>query len=54
MWEITAVCSDPACDEEVLLWVREIDEVDREVCACGCCLVTLRVASFEPLVAAGR
>jgi hypothetical protein len=54
MWEVTVVCSDPDCAEELELWVADLDEAEAEVCSCGCCLVVLRVAGFEPLVPAGR
>jgi hypothetical protein len=49
MWAIDVVCSDPACSEEREVVVEELDEVDRVVCDCGCCVVTLSVAAFEPL-----
>jgi hypothetical protein len=54
MWEVKVVCSDPDCAEEIQLWVEDIEEVDAEVCACGGCVFLVSVASFEPLVPAGR
>lgn len=49
MWIVRVVCSDPDCAEEQEAIVAELDEVDSVVCECECCVVTLAVASFEPL-----
>lgn len=49
MWIVKVVCSDPGCAEEQELVVAELDEADAAVCDCGCCVVTLSVAGFEPL-----
>lgn len=52
MWMVQLVCSDPECAEERELVVTELDEVDTAACDCGCCLVVLSVANFEPLALA--
>lgn len=54
MWIVKVVCSDPDCAEEQEIVVAELDEADAAVCGCGCCVITLAVASFEPLALAGR
>lgn len=53
MWIVKVVCSDPDCAEEQEIVVAELDEADAAVCACGCCVVTLSVANFEPVALAG-
>lgn len=53
MWIVKVVCSDPDCAEEQEIVVAELDEADAAVCDCGCCVVTLSVAGFEPLALAG-
>jgi hypothetical protein len=54
MWIIQLVCSDPECAEERELVVSDFAEVDAAACDCGCCLVVLSVANFEPLVLAAH
>jgi hypothetical protein len=49
MWEIDVICSDAACSHEFELWVEDLEEVDRAVCPCGCCVVTLTIAVHEPI-----
>ncbi|HEU4599124.1 MAG TPA: hypothetical protein VFS26_05215 [Solirubrobacterales bacterium] len=49
MWQVLVVCS--ACAEESEVLVEDLDDVDREVCACGYGYVVLSVASFEPVYA---
>ena len=49
MWHVEVVCSDPRCGEELELWVEDLEEVDRAVCACECNVVALSIASFEPV-----
>jgi hypothetical protein len=49
MWIVRVVCSDPDCAEEREAIVAELDEAEAVVCECGCCVVALSVASFEPL-----
>lgn len=49
---VQLVCSDPDCAEEQELLVSDLDEVDDAACECGCCLVVLSVANYEPLVLA--
>lgn len=49
MWQVVVVCSDSDCAEEVELLVEDLDDVDREACACGYCVLIVSVASFEPL-----
>lgn len=46
---VQLVCSDPTCAEEQELLVSDLDEVDAAACDCGCCLVVLSVANYEPL-----
>lgn len=49
MWEIEIVCSDPECEEELLpLWVEDLEQADRAVCACECSVLAVRVALHEP------
>lgn len=43
------VCSSCAEEEEVL--VEDLDDVDREVCACGHSYIVLSVSAFEPVQA---
>lgn len=52
MWIVKVVCSDPDCAEEQEIVVAELDEADAAVCDCGCCVITLSVAGFEPLALA--
>lgn len=47
MFQVTVVCSSCAEDSEVL--VENLDDVDREACACGYSYVILSVAEFEPV-----
>lgn len=54
MWIVELACSDPGCAEESEAVITELDELADLVCDCGCCLITLAVANFEPLVLAGR
>ena len=49
---VQLVCSDPNCAEERELLVSDLDEVDADVCDCGCCLVVLSVENYEPLALA--
>jgi hypothetical protein len=48
MWQVVVVCSD--CAEEVEVLVEDLDELEREVCACGYSAVVVSVAAFEPLL----
>lgn len=48
LWAVDLVCSDPACAAEREAVVADLDDLDRLACDCGCCLVTLSVALFEP------
>jgi len=49
MFEIDVTCSGPDCEEELQVWVEDLDEVDAVVCdACGHSVVTLSVAAYEP------
>jgi hypothetical protein len=45
MWQLTIVCS--SCAEESVVEVENLDDVEREVCACGYSYVVLSVAAFE-------
>jgi hypothetical protein len=47
MWQALVVCSDCAEESEVL--VEDLDQLEREVCACGYSYVVLAVAEFEPV-----
>jgi hypothetical protein len=47
MFQVLVVCSD--CAEEAEVLVANLDEVEREVCACGYSYVVLAVAEFEPV-----
>ena len=51
MWQVLVVCSDCAEESEVL--VEELDDLEREVCACGYSYVVLSVSGFEPVHAPG-
>jgi hypothetical protein len=51
MWQLTIVCSD--CSEETDVVVESLDDVEREVCACGYSYVVLSVAAFEAVEIAG-
>jgi hypothetical protein len=51
MWQVTVLCSD--CVEESEVVVGDLDDVEREICPCGCGYVVLSVASFEPVYAEG-
>jgi hypothetical protein len=45
MWQLTIVCS--SCAEESEVTVKDLDDVEREVCECGYSYVVLSVAEFE-------
>lgn len=47
MWQVGIVCS--SCAEESEVVVENLDDVEREVCACGYSFVVLSVAAFETL-----
>ena len=47
MWQMKIVCSD--CAEEIEVTVKDLDDVEREVCECGYSYVVLSVAAFEPM-----
>jgi hypothetical protein len=47
MWQMTIVCS--SCAEETEVTVRDLEDVEREVCECGYSYVVLSVAHFEPV-----
>jgi hypothetical protein len=47
MWQVAVFCS--GCAEESEVVVEDLDDVEREACACGYSLVVLSVASFEPV-----
>jgi hypothetical protein len=49
MLQVLVVCSDCAEESEVL--VEELDELEREVCACGYSCVVLSASEFEPVYA---
>ena len=45
------ICSDEACAEELEAVVEDLDDLEAAACACGCTLVLLAVASWEPALA---
>ena len=45
MWQVTIVCS--SCAEESDIVVENLDDVEREACACGYSHVVVSVAEFE-------
>jgi hypothetical protein len=47
MWQVAVYCS--GCAEESEVVVNDLDDVEREACACGYSFVVLSVASFEPV-----
>jgi hypothetical protein len=47
MWQAVVVCSSCAEEDEVV--VVDLDDLEREVCACGYSCVVLSVATFEPV-----
>ncbi len=49
MWQVAVLCS--GCDQEAEVVVADLDDVEREVCACGYSFVVVSVASFEPVYA---
>jgi hypothetical protein len=49
MWQVAVICSD--CAEESEVVVADLDDVEREACACGYSIVVISVASFEPVYA---
>lgn len=51
MWQVTIVCS--SCAEESEVVVENLEDVEREACACGYSYVVLSVAEFEPVEIAG-
>jgi hypothetical protein len=49
---VSVVCS--SCGEETEVTVKDLDDVDREVCECGYSYVVLSVAEFEPVHKKGQ
>lgn len=49
MFQVLVACS--SCAEETEVIVEALDDVDREVCACGYNYVVLAVSEFEPVYA---
>jgi len=49
MWQVTVICS--GCAEESEVVVADLDDVEREACACAYSFVVISVASFEPVYA---
>lgn len=49
MWQVLIVCSDSDCAEETEVLVEDLDQLEREVCACGYSVVVVSVAGFEPV-----
>jgi hypothetical protein len=47
VWELGVVCS--GCADEYEITVDDLEEVEREVCPCGYCVVLVWVASLEPV-----
>ena len=44
----TLICSDERCAEELELVTGDLDELEVAACDCGCTLVALAVADWEP------
>ncbi len=51
VWAVDVVCSDPACTEELEVFVAELDDVEWVVCECGHTMVAVTVAEFAPAFA---
>lgn len=49
MWQALVVCS--SCAEETEVVVADLDDLEREVCACGYSCVVLSIATVEPVYA---
>jgi len=49
MWSISVICSDSACGETWEAVVANLDDAESLACECGCCVVTLAIAYFEPV-----
>lgn len=47
MLELTAICSDEDCAEEIVVQVGDVRELDRFMCECDCTLVLLRAAEIS-------
>jgi hypothetical protein len=47
MLELTAVCSEEGCDEEISIQVESLEELDEFMCECDCSLVLLRAAEIS-------
>ena len=52
LFVVSVVCS--SCGEETEVTVKDLNDVDREVCECGYNYVVLSVAEFEPLYRKGQ
>ena len=44
MIELSVLCSNEDCTEEVVVHVAQLGELDRHACVCGCAWVVLDVA----------
>lgn len=47
LFVVSVVCS--SCGEETEVTVKDLDDVEHEVCACGYSFLVLSVAEFEPI-----
>jgi hypothetical protein len=47
MLEITVLCSEEACAEELVLHVADLAELEQHLCGCGCAWVVLDVSEVE-------
>jgi hypothetical protein len=47
MWIVKIACS--SCEEETEVVVENLEDAEREVCACGYSYIVLSVAEFQPL-----
>ncbi len=52
LFVVSVVCS--SCGEETELTVKDLDDVDREVCECGYSYVVLSAANLEPVQKKGQ
>ena len=50
LWAIDVVCSDPACTEELEVFLTDLDELDWVVCECGHTMIAVSVSTFEPVL----
>jgi hypothetical protein len=47
MLELTALCSNEDCAEEISVQVESLDDLDQFMCECDCTLVLLQAAEVS-------